>query len=123
MLIVYASKTGNVERFVKQTGFPSLKIEEGLVVDEPFVLVTYTRGFGQVPVEVDRFILRNSRKMVGVASSGNLNWGVELFARSGDILSKRYEVPLLMKFELSGTGKDVRTFVERVSEIETHRAE
>ena len=117
MLIVYASKTGNVKRFVVKTGLNARFIEDGDIVSEPFVLITYTAGFGSVPPEVDKFLEKNQSNLVAVTSSGNRNWGSELFARSGDIVSQKYNVPLISKFEMSGTKGDVDLFVERVSEI------
>ncbi|MES5837419.1 class Ib ribonucleoside-diphosphate reductase assembly flavoprotein NrdI, partial [Bacillus cereus group sp. MG11] len=44
MLIVYASKTGNVKRFVGKTGLETVQISDGLLVNEKYVLITYTTG-------------------------------------------------------------------------------
>jgi protein involved in ribonucleotide reduction len=116
MLIVYDSRTGNVRRFVDKLPFRSVRIEDHLRVDEPFVLVTYTTGFGDVPDKVLRFLDANGSRMKGVAASGNRNWGA-LFARSADTIARSYGVPVLAKFELSGTAQDVRTFVEGMNGI------
>ena len=116
MLIVYDSRTGNVRRFVDKLPFRSVRIEDHLRIDEPFVLVTYTTGFGDVPDKVLRFLDANGGRMKGVAASGNRNWGA-LFARSADTIARSYGVPVLAKFELSGTAHDVRTFVEEMNGI------
>lgn len=106
MLIAYDSRTGNVRRFVKKLGLPAVQIDEGMELDEPFILVTYTTGFGQAPDKVLSFLKHNYRSMKGVVASGNRNWG-EGFARSADRISALYSVPVLGKFELSGTQRDV----------------
>ncbi|TKI79065.1 MULTISPECIES: class Ib ribonucleoside-diphosphate reductase assembly flavoprotein NrdI, partial [Bacillus cereus group] len=55
----------------------------------------------------------------GVSASGNRNWG-DMFGASADKISTKYEVPIVSKFELSGTNNDVEYFKERVREIATH---
>jgi protein involved in ribonucleotide reduction len=63
----------------------------------------------------------NREHCVGVIGSGNINFGEE-YARSGDVLSHKLQVPLLYKFELAGTSEDVlkvreglRTFNETLN--------
>lgn len=116
MLIAYASKTGNVRRFINKLNLPAVPIDETETLDEPFVLVTYTTGFGQVPDNVVSFLERNASKMIGVSASGNRNWG-DGFAKSADTISERYGVPVLYKFELSGTQRDVDNFKREVSAV------
>lgn len=119
MLIVYDSKTGNVKRFVNKLDMPAVSIEERQVVNEPYVLVTYTTGFGQVPEKVKSFLSRNNKMLKGVSASGNRNWGPG-FAKSADTISEMYGVPVISKFELSGTAHDMQEFVERVRTIESY---
>jgi protein involved in ribonucleotide reduction len=114
MLIAFASKTGNVSRFANKLAFPTVNIQHQTVIDEPFVLVTYTDRVGQVPENVSQFLADNHQHMVGVAASGNRNWGSN-FAKSADTISDRYQVPIVCKFELSGTKNDVKNFVNWVS--------
>lgn len=116
MLIVFDSKTGNVKRFVNKLGMDSVQIADGLIVDQPFVLITFTTGFGQVPQSTLQFLEENSDWMQGVAVSGNMNWGTR-FGLAGDRISDQYGVPLLMKFELSGTNKEVERFKQEVNDI------
>lgn len=116
MLIVYASRTGNVRRFLNKTKLPSVEITEGLLIEEPFILVTYTDKYGEVPANVQTFLHYNQGYIRGVAASGNRNWG-EYFARSADVVSEHYHVPVLHKFELSGMTSDVKYFKKRVEEI------
>ncbi|WP_274364038.1 class Ib ribonucleoside-diphosphate reductase assembly flavoprotein NrdI [Paenibacillus thermotolerans] len=114
MLIVYDSRTGNVRRFVEKLNAPALQIEDSIIVDEPFVLVTYTTGFGHVPEKVASFLRRNHQWLAGVSASGNRNWGHN-FAGSADRIAREYGVPVLGKFELAGTARDVERFKQEVS--------
>jgi len=122
LLVVYDSRTGNVQRFVdrfqRQATAPIrfLRIQPSLVVHEPYILLTYTTGFGAVPESVEQFLKRCSSFLIGVAASGNRNWGY-MFAKSADIISSQYHVPIVHKFELSGTNTDIKIFEERVQEI------
>lgn len=117
MLVVYDSKTGNVKRFINKLNMRSMPIDEQVRLEEPFVLVTYTTGFGQVPEKVNTFLKSNHDLLRGVSASGNRNWG-NGFAKSADTISSMYDVPVILKFELSGTSLDTEYFVERVRAIE-----
>ncbi|CAM4196174.1 class Ib ribonucleoside-diphosphate reductase assembly flavoprotein NrdI [Paenibacillus alkaliterrae] len=119
MLVVYDSKTGNVKRFINKLNMRAVPIDEKQEVDEPFVLVTYTTGFGQVPEKVTSFLRSNGSMLRGVSASGNRNWGTG-FAKSADTISEMYDVPVILKFELSGTNQDMQHFVERVRTIEAY---
>ncbi len=119
MLIAYDSRTGNVRRFVEKLKLPSVQIEESMDLDQPFVLITYTTGFGQVPDKVASFLKKNHRKLRGVSASGNRNWGTG-FALSADRIAEMYGVPVISKFELSGTMKDVERFVQEVRAVASY---
>lgn len=119
MLIVYDSMTGNVKRFISKLKLPAVQIQNQMTIDEPYVLITYTTGFGQIPEKVSSFLQKNSQHLVGVSASGNRNWG-ERFAKSADLISKAYNVPVISKFELSGTKSDVAYFEQEVSRIASH---
>ncbi|MGX5563988.1 class Ib ribonucleoside-diphosphate reductase assembly flavoprotein NrdI, partial [Bacillus thuringiensis] len=41
------------------------------------------------------------------------NWG-DMFGASADKISTKYEVPIVSKFELSGTNNDVEYFKEKM---------
>lgn len=114
MLIAYASKTGNVRRFVDKLQLRTERIEAETLLNEPFILITYTTGFGQVPEAVRQFLSNNYRWLRGVSASGNRNWGTS-FAKSADTISEQYRVPIVSKFELSGTGRDVEHFMQGVN--------
>lgn len=116
MLIAFDSKTGNVKRFIQKLDLPAVQINEGMTLEEPFVLITYTTGFGQVPTRVSAFLEHNHERMLGVAASGNRNWG-DKFAKSADLIAERYRVPVVAKFELSGTKKDAERFKQEVGRV------
>lgn len=118
MLVAYASKTGNVARFVERLPVQRCRIWTGEErIDAPCVLVTYTTGFGQVPAEVERFVTHNRGHIRGVAASGNRNWGAN-FARSADVLAGRYGLPILLKFELAGSDKDAERFLQALQQMD-----
>jgi protein involved in ribonucleotide reduction len=118
MLVVYDSRTGNVERFVKKLDVKAVKLQdcETLELNEPFVMVTYTTGFGHAPDNVMTFLNRNRPLLRGVSASGNRNWGAS-FAKSADKISELYGVPIVHKFELSGTANDVELFQEGMKRV------
>lgn len=120
MRIVYASRTGNVTRFVQKLALPAQKITSGQEqVQEPCVLITYTTGMGEVPEEIQRFMQHNHQHVLAVAGSGNRNWGKN-YARSADRIAQQWNIPVLMKFELSGRPEDVACFLEGAQRLEHH---
>lgn len=116
MLVVYDSLTGNVQRFMNKIGARSVRLTDGMSVKEPYILVTYTIGFGKVPERTANFLKGNYSYLKGVASSGNRIWGAN-FGKAGELISKQFMVPLLLKFELSGTNRDVEIFEQEVAKI------
>ena len=80
-------------------------------VTEPYVLVTYTIGFGDVPDEVIEFLEDNAAYCKAVAVSGDRIWGNN-FGLAGDTISRNLGIPLIMKFEKGGTPSDVKRFID-----------
>jgi protein involved in ribonucleotide reduction len=117
MLVVFASQTGNIRRFMDKLNMRSIEIEEGLKINEPFIIITYTTGFGSIPDKVLEFLNNNFQYLKGVSASGNINWGSN-YGKSADKISEMYGVPIISKFELSGSKKDIDIFKERVQNIE-----
>lgn len=123
MLIAFYSMTGNVRRFVNgsdiEDQFELYEIKahnQNEKISEPYILVTSTYGFGGVPATVERFLDVNHMEMQAVASSGNRNWGNN-FAKAGNHIQLKYNVPLLMKFELHGTESERELFKEKAGSI------
>ncbi len=119
--VLYFSRTGNLELFaekLRKLGHTNVEpITEGMIVDEPFVLVVSTIYFGEVPIEYKRFLRDNPKGLIGVSGSGNRNWGRN-FAIAADIVAEKFRVPIISKFELSGNKHDVEHFVKEVERIE-----
>lgn len=113
--IYYDSKTGNVERFIRQvvasTGWEVVKIEPDVFIKDRGHLVTFTTRFGEIPDTTKDFMYRAGTLIDSVSSSGNRNWG-QNFALAADKITAEYGVPTAFKFELSGTPQDVKQFIE-----------
>ncbi|SCS29361.1 class Ib ribonucleoside-diphosphate reductase assembly flavoprotein NrdI [Staphylococcus caeli] len=120
MKVVYFSFSGNVRRFINKTELADvMEITQNNCdgkIDVPFILVTGTIGFGEVPQPVQSFLDVNHDLLRGVAASGNRNWG-QNFAKAGRSISEKYQVPLLMKFEVQGTQSDISEFKDKVGQF------
>lgn len=122
MLIIYDTFSGNTERFVQKLNVKNtiVRLSPELIVNEEFVLVTYTFNFGKVPDKTTAFLDKNNKYLKAVASGGNRNWGNN-FAKAADIISKNYNVPIIHKFELSGTDNDIKEFFKGCLKHELYR--
>jgi protein involved in ribonucleotide reduction len=118
MKIVYASRTGNVQSFVDKLGMSdTLQIENGNeTVNEKYVLITYTDGYGDLPEEVENFLEKNANNIVGVAASGDLGYG-EAYCLSADVVANTYGVPIMAKFEADGSTEDVQNFIKELEKL------
>jgi protein involved in ribonucleotide reduction len=105
-MIAYASRTGNVRYIARQLGLPGIEISGDTVVAEPFLLLTYTDGLGEVPPVVQRFMDRCGAWCFGVAASGNRNFGHHNFGRAGARIAAQWNIPLVRKLELRGFPQD-----------------
>lgn len=118
-MIYYLSITGNIRRFVGKLGaeFVSQDIQgENLVLEENSLFIFPTIGFGQPPQAAIDFLEKNSRYIAYLVGSGNRNWGCA-FCGGADTLSKQFNIPVLMKFELQGTDETVAVFKEKWNAI------
>lgn len=120
MKIIYFSLTGNVRRFIQRTGLINTmaltEANKSIEINEPFIMVTGTIGFGQVPDTVQDFLNVNHKQLRAVVGSGNRNWG-QNFAKASDEIANQYNVPLLMKFELHGNEEIANEFKEKVANL------
>ena len=120
MFVYYDSKTGNVQRFIdkikkERPEWSFVKISGDMEILENGHLVTFTTNFGEIPDTTEKFLgNENNRKYIkSVSSSGNMNWGT-LFGKAADKIEETYSIPVLMKFELSGTHVQVEYFINSV---------
>lgn len=118
MFVYYDSKTGNVQRFIdkikkERPEWSFVKISGDMEISENGHLVTFTTNFGEIPNTTEKFLEnKNNRKCIkSISSSGNMNWGT-LFGKAADSIEEKYGIPVLMKFELSGTSKEIRNYIE-----------
>ncbi len=108
-MIVYASRTGNVSYIVSKLQAESIEITENLIMDKPYLLITYTDHLGEVPQKVSHFLKSNSHLCRGVVVSGNSNFGHRVFGGAGDKIANAYQIPLVRKLELRGFQADYDT--------------
>ena len=119
MNILYDSLTSNVRRFIKKLPVEARHIKDVVEVTEDYILITYTTGLGKIPDTTKDFLQLHSKHLRGVAASGNKNFGA-YFAVSANQISETYGVPIISKFELSGTPTDIDRFMKGMNEIETY---
>ena len=120
MFVYYDSKTGNVQRFIdkikkEKPEWSFVKISGDMEISENGHLVTFTTNFGEIPDTTEKFLENeNNKKYIkSVSSSGNMNWGT-LFGKATDNIEEKYGIPVLMKFELSGTHVQVEYFINSI---------
>lgn len=116
MKVVYASRTGNVESIISKLGIEdALKVEDGSeIVEEDYILFTYTDGFGDVPYEVDEFLQSQSEHLKGVVVSGDTGYG-EAYCKAGDVIAEQYNVPCLYKVENDGSDEDIEAIKKMIA--------
>lgn len=116
-LVYFSSGSGNTARFVARLGIAALRIPTSArrpmpVPKSAYVLIcpTYADGTGRgaVPKQVIRFLNDSARRSLirGVIGGGNRNFGAT-FGLAADVIARKCAVPLLTKFELSGTDIDL----------------
>lgn len=120
MFIYYDSKTGNVQRFVdkikkERPKWNFVKIEPAMKIDKEGHFLTFTTKIGEIPEKTIEFLENEDNKnyIKSVSSSGNMNWGI-YFGVAADKINEKYNIPILMKFELSGTMIQVKYFIDYV---------
>lgn len=117
-MIVYASKTGNIKNVISKLTnnldiTDVLEIKTGNEeINKSCILFTYTTGFGEIPLEVTKFIINNKNNIYGVIGSGNKNWGLN-YCKACDLIYEIFGIKTLFKFELSGNRYDI----EKISSI------
>ncbi|PTB32020.1 class Ib ribonucleoside-diphosphate reductase assembly flavoprotein NrdI [Photobacterium phosphoreum] len=116
-LVYFSSQSGNTQRFIEKLNLNAIRLPINAEVSpqittEPFILIcpTYADGYGHgaVPKSVIHFLNnpKNRSLLKGIIASGNRNFGC-LFAQAGNVIAQKCQVPVLYRFELSGTEQDV----------------
>jgi protein involved in ribonucleotide reduction len=108
VIIVYDSMTGQTKKFALRIGYPAYAINEyDQTFIEPVLFITRSINFGEVTKTASEFLSLYHDRVIGVAVSGNRNWGAN-FGAAGDKIAKQYHIPLVLKFEASGFDQDVK---------------
>ncbi|CCV63753.1 Protein involved in ribonucleotide reduction [Alteracholeplasma palmae J233] len=105
MIIVYDSLTGQSKRFASHLGFQSISIKDYKESNDMVFLLTRSINFGDIPKTTVEFLDKYSNKVIGVAVSGNRNWG-ENYGKAGEKIEANYHLPLVLKYEGSGFLED-----------------
>lgn len=119
-MIAYASRTNNNKDIVKRVGIKSMELSSQTIVEEPYFLLTYTDGLGEIPSIVCEFLDYNDlnvSNLKGVIASGNYNFGHSLFCRSADLISEKYNVPVIRKIDLRGNSLDVKAIKDSYNKM------
>ena len=106
MLIVYDSLTGQGARFAKRLGVTSVSILDYEGESDEVFLITRNYDFGQITVDTEEFLEDYANKVIGLAVSGNRNWGTN-YGAAGDKIAEQYDIELVLKFEGSGFSQDI----------------
>lgn len=127
-VVYFSSVSENTKRFVDKLGVKTVRIplrtEEAaeFVHDQDSVLVVPTYGGGNeggtVPKQVIKFLNNpeNRKHIKAVIAGGNTNFG-EHFCRAGDVVAQKLGVPVLYRFEITGTPEDVNEVKERLARL------
>ena len=80
---------------------------------EPGHLITYTTGFGDIPLSTLHFLREHKDMVKSISCSGNRNWGPN-YGLAAAKISGQFNLPVLMRFELSGTMADIQQFIDNI---------
>ena len=118
MLVVFDSLTGQGARFASKLEQNTIDILDYDGEGSELFLITRSWDFGKVTDEAADFLETYADKVVGLAVSGNRNWGTN-FGAAGQKISDQYNIELVLKFEGSGFSKDVeyvKTWIQEYKE-------
>ena len=84
-----------------------------LKVDEDYILIMPSYD-DEITDIISDFIdyEDNLKHLVGVVGSGNINFGKDGYCFNAVEISKKYNKPLIFRFEFTGTDRDVTDFKE-----------
>lgn len=127
-VVYFSSVSENTKRFVEKLNANSIRIplktEEAaeFVHSNENVLVVPTYGGGNdgatVPKQVIKFLNNpeNRKQVKAVIAGGNTNFGSH-FCKAGEIVADKLGVPMLYRFEVTGTPEDVNEVNERLERL------
>lgn len=116
MIIIYDSLTGMGKRFASKLSESTIDINEVNLLEDECILITRSFGFGQISTQTKAFLDRNADKVLGVAVSGNKNWG-KLYGNAAHLINEEYGIPIIHIFESSGFPSDVEIVQKYIDEV------
>ena len=127
-MVYFSSVSENTKRFVEKVDPQAIRIPlkteeaEAFTHNRDSVLVVPTYGGGNdnstVPKQVIKFLNNpeNRKHIKAVIAGGNTNFGAH-FCKAGDLVAEKLGVPVLYKFEITGTPEDVTEVKERLAKL------
>lgn len=124
-MIVYDTREGSgttkhfAKRVAKLLGVRAVNVRdvEG-ILQEDYILCTYTAGRGEVPITTQKFLQVNSEGLQGVVANGSSNFKqFGLFCVAGDRIADTYNVEQIKKIDMGGTYEDVVYVAQRSKRI------
>ena len=110
LIVYWSSNSGGTKRVAEALATDTVELA-GYDGTSPYVLLTPTydqpRG-GFTPKPVQAFLEECAHLMVGVAGSGNMNFG-EHYCQAAIDISKQHNVPIVHRIDIMGTPDDYRT--------------
>lgn len=116
MIVVYDSLTGMGKRFALNISKDAISIKDLDLLQEECILITRSFGFGNISEETKAFLDSNKDMVIGVAVTGNKNWG-SLYGNAAKLINQEYGILIIHIFEGSGFEKDrqvVQNFIDEV---------
>ena len=100
----------NINEILEDYGYYKLSGSIELIENIEYHLITYTIMQGEVPQTTLDFLEKYNwkDKIKTISSTGQKNWGSDLFAKAVDVVNEKYpNIQKGLKIELQGTSKDV----------------
>lgn len=125
MIVYWSSKSNNTHRFIQKLSIENIRLplndKNDVLVDKPFILILPSYGSTvdtALPKVVKDFLAKpvNSNLLKGVIGAGNTDFGIS-YCIAAKVVANQFKVPLLYKFELTGTTFDVSEVVNIINHI------
>lgn len=101
----------NIKQILNDFGYWKVSGKDGKFIENiEYHLITYTIMQGEVPQTTLDFLDKNGwkNKIKTISSTGQKNWGNDLFAKAVDVINEKYpNIKKGLKIELQGTVNDV----------------
>lgn len=100
----------SIHHILNDYGYHKVSGSIELVDSIEYHLITYTIMQGEVPQTTLDFLEKYGwkNKIKTISSTGQKNWGNDLFAKAVDVVNEKYpNIEKGLKIELQGTAKDV----------------